>query len=148
MSEPPAEEEMRIDPARAQALISQLASVKDRVAALAGGRNVSITVPFIHPRGSAATHVIYRLALFFLCHHDECPPFFTLIVFPLTNAQVRLVAVSKLKPANDILALHLDPARHAHFGENYAQELSQKADLLPRSIQWHFIGGLQSGALA
>ena len=41
MSEPPAEEEMRIDPARAQALISQLASVKDRVAALAGGRNVS-----------------------------------------------------------------------------------------------------------
>jgi len=54
--------------------------------------------------------------------------------------------VSKLKPANDILALHLDPARHAHFGENYAQELSQKADLLPRSIQWHFIGGLQSGA--
>lgn len=58
--------------------------------------------------------------------------------------QVRLVAVSKLKPANDILALHQAPTSHVHFGENYAQELTQKADLLPRSIQWHFIGGLQS----
>ncbi|KAG8160272.1 hypothetical protein KVR01_009808 [Diaporthe batatas] len=57
---------------------------------------------------------------------------------------VRLVAVSKLKPANDILALHGAPANHVHFGENYAQELGQKAALLPRSIRWHFIGGLQS----
>lgn len=62
--------------------------------------------------------------------------------------QVRLVAVSKLKPANDILALHQGPASHSHFGENYAQELSQKADILPRTIQWHFIGGLQSGSTA
>jgi PLP dependent protein len=59
-------------------------------------------------------------------------------------SQVRLVAVSKLKPANDILALHGGPANHVHFGENYAQELGQKAELLPRSIRWHFIGGLQS----
>ena len=63
----------------------------------------------------------------------------------MRNTQVRLVAVSKLKPANDILAL----ARRAeppqlHFGENYAQELAQKAGLLPRDIRWHFIGGLQS----
>lgn len=55
------------------------------------------------------------------------------------------MAVSKLKPANDILALHQAPARHLHFGENYAQELAQKAELLPRTIHWHFIGGLQSG---
>lgn len=54
------------------------------------------------------------------------------------------MAVSKLKPANDILALHAAPARHRHFGENYAQELAQKAELLPRSVRWHFIGGLQS----
>jgi uncharacterized pyridoxal phosphate-containing UPF0001 family protein len=54
------------------------------------------------------------------------------------------VAVSKLKPANDILALHRGPARHLHFGENYAQELARKAELLPRSVRWHFIGGLQS----
>ncbi|KAH8677893.1 hypothetical protein BX600DRAFT_451006 [Xylariales sp. PMI_506] len=57
---------------------------------------------------------------------------------------VRLVAVSKLKPANDILALSQPPTAHLHFGENYAQELTKKAELLPKSIQWHFIGGLQS----
>lgn len=78
----------------------------------------------------------------------------------LTNKKkVRLVAVSKLKPANDILALHRPPAAaaaeaaaaaggvvtpHVHFGENYAQELAGKAALLPPSVQWHFIGGLQS----
>lgn len=53
--------------------------------------------------------------------------------------------MSKLKPANDILALHQSPTSQLHFGENYAQELTQKAALLPRSVQWHFIGGLQSG---
>ncbi|RWA05220.1 hypothetical protein EKO27_g9883 [Xylaria grammica] len=62
---------------------------------------------------------------------------------------VRLVAVSKLKPANDIWALARPQESGAepqlHFGENYAQELAQKAELLPRNIQWHFIGGLQSG---
>ncbi|KAI1750158.1 hypothetical protein F4782DRAFT_510155 [Xylaria castorea] len=62
---------------------------------------------------------------------------------------VRLVAVSKLKPANDILALARPQEQGAepqlHFGENYAQELAQKAELLPRNIHWHFIGGLQSG---
>jgi uncharacterized pyridoxal phosphate-containing UPF0001 family protein len=63
----------------------------------------------------------------------------------IDNRQVRLVAVSKLKPANDILALHQAPACHEHFGENYTQELVQKAQLLPRTIHWHFIGGLQSG---
>lgn len=60
-------------------------------------------------------------------------------------SQIRLVAVSKLKPINDILALHQDPVAQTHFGENYTQELTQKAELLPRTIQWHFIGGLQSG---
>lgn len=61
------------------------------------------------------------------------------------------MAVSKLKPANDILALHQPPPAgneavppHVHFGENYAQELASKAGLLPRSVRWHFIGGLQS----
>ncbi|PQE09992.1 family pyridoxal phosphate enzyme protein [Rutstroemia sp. NJR-2017a BVV2] len=56
---------------------------------------------------------------------------------------VRLVAVSKLKPASDILALHRE-ANVEHFGENYAQELMEKAEILPREIKWHFIGGLQS----
>ncbi|KAI1314656.1 hypothetical protein EDD11_001909 [Mortierella claussenii] len=47
--------------------------------------------------------------------------------------QARLVAVSKLKPASDILAAY-EKTGHRHFGENY----------LPRDIRWHFIGSLQS----
>lgn len=57
---------------------------------------------------------------------------------------VRLVAVSKLKPASDILALHQSPASQLHFGENYLQELLEKSRLLPPTVKWHFIGGLQS----
>ena len=30
------------------------------------------------------------------------------------------------------------------IGENYAQELIEKSNLLPKDISWHFIGGLQS----
>ena len=62
--------------------------------------------------------------------------------------------VSKLKPASDILALHsaAPPAapdaaprpRAEHFGENYAQELQAKAAALPRTVKWHFVGGLQA----
>lgn len=55
-----------------------------------------------------------------------------------------MIAVSKLKPANDILALHQKPLSHLDFGENYAQELTEKAGLLPRTIQWHMIGALQT----
>ncbi|KAL8715168.1 MAG: hypothetical protein Q9220_001126 [cf. Caloplaca sp. 1 TL-2023] len=61
-----------------------------------------------------------------------------------TSLPPRLVAVSKLKPISDILALHSPPHHHLHFGENYLQELLQKASLLPRSIRWHFIGALQT----
>ncbi len=57
---------------------------------------------------------------------------------------IRLVAVSKLKPANDILALHQSHHQHSHFGENYQQELLSKSTLLPREIRWHFIGALQT----
>ncbi|KAI4859778.1 hypothetical protein F4820DRAFT_141372 [Hypoxylon rubiginosum] len=90
--------EMRIDPKRAAALVSQIKTVRERITAVSSGRDV------------------------------------------------RLVAVSKLKPANDILALAQQATPpQLHFGENYAQELSQKAEILPRHIQWHFIGGLQSG---
>lgn len=63
---------------------------------------------------------------------------------PISNKPVRLVAVSKLKPASDILALHKPPTSQLHFGENYLQELLEKSRLLPPSIKWHFIGGLQS----
>jgi len=54
------------------------------------------------------------------------------------------VAVSKLKPASDVLALATHSTPHLHFGENYQQELTHKASILPRNIKWHFIGALQS----
>lgn len=54
----------------------------------------------------------------------------------------RLVAVSKTKPAADIRAV-LDHG-HADFGENYVQELVSKQPELPSSVNWHFIGHLQS----
>ncbi|WP_343702203.1 YggS family pyridoxal phosphate-dependent enzyme [Chitinophaga sp.] len=54
----------------------------------------------------------------------------------------RLVAVSKTKPVEDIQALY--DAGQRIFGENYVQELADKAGRLPQDIQWHFIGHLQS----
>jgi pyridoxal phosphate enzyme (YggS family) len=53
-----------------------------------------------------------------------------------------LVAVSKTKPAEDIQALYELGQRD--FGENYVQELVDKAAQLPTDIHWHFIGHLQS----
>ena len=53
-----------------------------------------------------------------------------------------LVAVSKTKPAEDIQALY--DLGHRDFGENYVQELTQKYEQLPKDINWHFIGHLQS----
>ncbi|KAG0048638.1 hypothetical protein BGZ83_006429 [Gryganskiella cystojenkinii] len=57
--------------------------------------------------------------------------------------QARLVAVSKLKPASDILAAY-EKTGQRNFGENYVQELEEKSKQLPSDIQWHFIGSLQS----
>jgi pyridoxal phosphate enzyme (YggS family) len=57
-------------------------------------------------------------------------------------ASVTLVAVSKTKPASDILeAYH---AGQRHFGENKVQELCDKQTELPSDIHWHLIGHLQS----
>jgi PLP dependent protein len=55
---------------------------------------------------------------------------------------VTLVAVSKTKPVEDILELYNLGQRD--FGENYVQELVDKAAQLPNDIRWHFIGHLQS----
>lgn len=57
-------------------------------------------------------------------------------------SHVRLVAVSKTKPNEDIMQLYA--IGHRHFGENYFQEVSEKAAQLPSDIRWHFIGHLQS----
>lgn len=55
---------------------------------------------------------------------------------------VKLVAVSKVKPNEDIMAAY--HAGQRLFGENYVQELAQKYESLPKDIQWHFIGHLQT----
>ncbi len=57
-------------------------------------------------------------------------------------SSVKLVAVSKTKPSAAIAeALQ---AGQLLFGENYVQELLEKTRELPKNIQWHFIGSLQS----
>lgn len=55
---------------------------------------------------------------------------------------VRLIAVSKYHPATSIQAAY--NAGQRCFGESHAQELDRKAALLPRDIEWHFIGHLQT----
>lgn len=57
----------------------------------------------------------------------------------------RLVAVSKLKPADDIREAYA--AGQRLFGENYATELRDKAAQLPADIEWHFIGHVQGKQL-
>lgn len=60
----------------------------------------------------------------------------------LDAKQVTLVAVSKTKPVEDIVALY--DLGQRDFGENYVQELVDKQAQLPKDIRWHFIGHLQS----
>ena len=57
-------------------------------------------------------------------------------------ASVRLVAVSKTRPAEDVLEAY--QAGQRVFGENYVQELVAKAAEVAEPAEWHFIGHLQS----
>lgn len=60
-------------------------------------------------------------------------------------AHVQLVAVSKTKP-NDLI---LEAYHHGQkiFGENKVQELASKYESLPKDIEWHFIGHLQTNKI-
>lgn len=58
---------------------------------------------------------------------------------------VQLVAVSKTKPEEDIMEAY--KAGQRIFGESHAQELKQKYADLPKDIQWHFIGHLQTNKI-
>ena len=64
------------------------------------------------------------------------------ILQEITPFHARLVAVSKTKPAEDIVSLYNDGQRI--FGESKVQELLAKEAALPKDIQWHFIGHLQT----
>ena len=55
---------------------------------------------------------------------------------------VKLVAVSKTKPNEDLIEAY--NAGERVFGENKVQELTQKFEDLPKDIEWHMIGHLQS----
>ena len=57
-------------------------------------------------------------------------------------AEVRLVAVSKTKPA--ALIEEAAAAGQRLFGENYVQEFADKAEQVRAPVEWHFIGALQS----
>ncbi|WP_257667847.1 YggS family pyridoxal phosphate-dependent enzyme [Parapedobacter tibetensis] len=60
----------------------------------------------------------------------------------LSRLAVKLIAVSKTKPQSDIMeAYH---AGHRAFGENIVQELVGKHEALPKDIEWHLVGHLQS----
>ena len=55
---------------------------------------------------------------------------------------VTLIAVSKTKPVEMLLEAY--NAGFKRFGENYVQELVDKHEQMPKDIEWHFIGHLQS----
>lgn len=55
---------------------------------------------------------------------------------------VRLVAVSKFHPKEALLEAY--QAGQRIFGENKVQEMNEKHEALPKDIQWHFIGHLQT----
>lgn len=58
---------------------------------------------------------------------------------------VRLVAVSKTKPVEEILIAY--NAGQRIFGENKIQELVKKQELLPKDIEWHYIGHPQTNKI-
>jgi len=55
---------------------------------------------------------------------------------------IRVVAASKTKSVSMLRQVY--DAGHRRFGENYVQEIIEKAPQLPEDIEWHFIGNLQS----
>jgi pyridoxal phosphate enzyme (YggS family) len=57
-------------------------------------------------------------------------------------AHVTLVAISKTRPVEDIMEAYT--AGHTIFGENKVQELVEKYEAMPKDIEWHLVGHLQT----
>ncbi|KAF4694688.1 hypothetical protein FOZ60_007200 [Perkinsus olseni] len=55
------------------------------------------------------------------------------------EGEVKLLAVSKTKPMSMLMEAY-DKCGQRHFGENYVQELMEKAKEMPKDIKWHMIG--------
>lgn len=64
------------------------------------------------------------------------------ILTELGKTNTKLVAVSKTKPNEKILELYNQGQKI--FGENRVQELVEKFEALPKDIEWHLIGHLQT----
>jgi pyridoxal phosphate enzyme (YggS family) len=60
----------------------------------------------------------------------------------LKDTKSKLIAVSKTQPIEKIREAY--EAGHRIFGENKAQEMTAKYVTLPKDIEWHMIGHLQS----
>ncbi|MBT8316614.1 MAG: YggS family pyridoxal phosphate-dependent enzyme [Lutibacter sp.] len=60
-------------------------------------------------------------------------------------SHVDLIAVSKTKPVADILEAY--NSGQIAFGENKIQEMAEKYELLPKDIEWHMIGHLQTNKI-
>lgn len=60
-------------------------------------------------------------------------------------SEVNLVAVSKFHPNEEIMEAY--NAGQRRFGENRPQEFCKKVQDLPKDIEWHFIGHLQTNKL-
>ena len=54
---------------------------------------------------------------------------------------VEIIAVSKTKTVEEIMQIY--NLGHRNFGENKVQEIVEKQKILPKDINWHFIGHLQ-----
>lgn len=87
----------------------------------------------------SSTHHSYLINFVFSMINEDA---YKKLAAECNGKNVILVAVSKTKPAEDILALYNLDQRD--FGENYVQELIEKQQELPKDIHWHFIGHLQS----
>ena len=58
---------------------------------------------------------------------------------------VTLVAVSKTKPVSQIMEAY--SAGHRIFGENKIQEITEKFEAMPKDIEWHMIGHVQTNKI-
>lgn len=67
------------------------------------------------------------------------------IVRATVPSNVTLIAVSKTKPVSDLQEAY--DAGQRIFGENKALEMRDKYQELPKDIQWHFIGHLQTNKI-
>ena len=64
------------------------------------------------------------------------------IIQQLAPTHTKLIAVSKTHPPERVMELYNQGQRS--FGENRVQELTAKYEALPKDIEWHLIGHLQS----